>query len=229
MFATWTDFRRKFTEEFCPKNEAQMALAKLETSAYYQNRRSMDEYIDEFRDLIDQAGYLEGLAIVTKFRCGLQRDIQDLIAQLPIGRPADDKPEDWYAAALRIAENRSTNATFHGSTKTATPTTWFKTVPTPNSEPRPSFPSAPIPKVTPNPVPMDIDATKRKNANPPVCYRCGEPGHLKPQCPRRFDIRHMTMDEMEEWMQQKVLDQDAAELKETVERRTEEDFVKNDE
>jgi len=39
----------------------------------------------------------------------------------------------------------------------------------------------------------------------------------------------MTMDEMEEWMQQKVLDQDAAELKETVERRTEEDFVKNDE
>jgi len=73
---------------------------------------------------------------------------------------------------------------------------------------------------------MDIDATKRKNANPLVCYRCGEPGHLKPQCPKRFDIRHMTMDEMEEWMQQKVLDQDAAELTETVERK---DFAKNDE
>jgi len=86
MFATWAEFKRKFTEEFCPKNEAQMALTKLETSTYYQNRRSMDEYIDEFRDLINQAGYSEGLAIVTKFRRGLQRDIQDLIAQLPVGQ-----------------------------------------------------------------------------------------------------------------------------------------------
>jgi len=39
----------------------------------------------------------------------------------------------------------------------------------------------------------------------------------------------MTMDEMEEWMQQKVLDQDAAELTETVEGRTGKDFAKNDE
>ena len=82
-----------------------MALARLETSAYYQNRRSVDEYIDEFKDLIDRAGYSEGLAIVTKLRRGLQRDIQDLIAQLPMGCPDDDEPEEWYAAAIRIAEN----------------------------------------------------------------------------------------------------------------------------
>jgi len=37
------------------------------------------------------------------------------------------------------------------------------------------------------------------------------------------------MDEMEEWMQQKILDQDVAELKETAERRTGENFVKNNE
>ena len=71
-----------------------MALTKLKTSAYYQSQKSMDEYIDEFRDLIDQAGYLEELAIVTKFQCGLQQDIQNLIAQLPIGHLADDKLED---------------------------------------------------------------------------------------------------------------------------------------
>jgi len=100
MFATWREFRQKFTEEFCLKNEVQMALTKLETSAYYQSQKSMDEYIDEFRDLIDQAGYSEGLAIVMKFWHGLQWNIQDLIAQLPIGCLADDKLEDWYAAAL---------------------------------------------------------------------------------------------------------------------------------
>jgi len=79
-------------------------------------------------------------------------------------------------------ENQSTNATFHGSTKTAASATWFKTVSTPNSKPHPSFPLTPIPKATLNPVLMDIDAAKRKNANPLVCYHCGEPGHLKLQC-----------------------------------------------
>ena len=51
MFTTWREVRQKFMEEFCPKNEAQMALAKLKMSAYYQSQKSMDEYIDEFRDL----------------------------------------------------------------------------------------------------------------------------------------------------------------------------------
>jgi len=37
------------------------------------------------------------------------------------------------------------------------------------------------------------------------------------------------MDEMEEWMQQKVLDQDAEELKETAERRIGKDFTKDNE
>jgi len=72
MFATWMEFRKKFTEEFCLKNKVQMALVKLKTSTYYQNRKSIDKYINEFRDLINQTGYSEGLAIVTKFQHGLQ-------------------------------------------------------------------------------------------------------------------------------------------------------------
>ena len=71
-YATWSEFRKVFQEEFCPKNEAQVALAKLETSGYYQGHCSMDEYVNKFRVLIDQAGYMEGLGIVTKFQRGLQ-------------------------------------------------------------------------------------------------------------------------------------------------------------
>jgi len=113
-FPTWSDFRAAFKEEFYPKNERQRALTRLETSAYYQQRRAMDDYIDEFKDLIDLAGYQDGAAVVMKFHRGLRRDIQDLIAQLASGRPDDDDPLAWYAAALNCAENIETNALFHG-------------------------------------------------------------------------------------------------------------------
>jgi len=71
---------------------------------------------------------------------------------------------------------------------------------------------------------MDIDVTKRKGVNPLVCYHCREPGHLKPQCSKKFDICHMTTEEVDECMQQKVIDRDVAELKEA---EIEEDFQLN--
>jgi len=48
QYATWVEFWKVFQEEFCLKNEAQLALAKLETLTYYQGHLSMDEYINEF-------------------------------------------------------------------------------------------------------------------------------------------------------------------------------------
>jgi hypothetical protein len=99
-------------EEFLPKNEVQRALTQLETTLYHQDGQPMDEYIDEFRDLIDQAGYREGLAVVMKFCKGLRRDIQDQIATLVNGRPDDADPNAWYAAALNCMENMETNQLF---------------------------------------------------------------------------------------------------------------------
>ena len=218
-YATWSAFRQAFIEEFYPKNERQRALTRLETSAYHQNKRSMDEYIDEFKDLIDLAGYKEGLAIVMKFRKGLRRDIQDQIAQLAHGRPADDDPSAWCEAALCCAENLESNALFHGTTRTPMTTSIFRSFPmahTSNTAPPRVNPPPPM-RIPQNPVPMDIDATKRKAQPPDVCYRCGEPGHRKPQCPRRFDIRHMTMEECDEWWQQRAIEQDAEEVVEVSE------------
>jgi hypothetical protein len=77
----------------------------------------------------------------------------------------------------------------------------------------PRFQAPPVaPRPTQNPVPMDIDAMRKKANLPDVCYRCGEPGHRKPQCPRRFDIRLMSMEECKEWMQEKALGKDAEEI-----------------
>ena len=81
-FLSWRDFEGGFTSKFCPKNEATAALTKLESTRYYQGRKAVDDYIDEFSELIDEAGYTDGLSIVMKFWRGLDKDIQDWIAEL---------------------------------------------------------------------------------------------------------------------------------------------------
>jgi len=45
----------------------------------------VDDYIDEFSELVDEAGYTDGLSIVMKFRKGLDRNIQDRIAEMVQG------------------------------------------------------------------------------------------------------------------------------------------------
>jgi hypothetical protein len=53
------------------------ALTKLKSTRYYQGRKAVDDYIDEFSELIDEAEYTDSLSIVMKFQRGLDRDIQD--------------------------------------------------------------------------------------------------------------------------------------------------------
>jgi hypothetical protein len=67
-FLSWRDFEEGFTSKFCPKNEVTAALTKLESTCYYQGRKVVDDYIDEFSELVEEAGYIDGLSIVMKFR-----------------------------------------------------------------------------------------------------------------------------------------------------------------
>jgi hypothetical protein len=159
----------------------------------------VDEYVDDFRELIDQAGYTEGLAIVVKFRRGLNKAIQDQIANIPIGRPADNDPETWYNAAIRADENRIANSLFHSGSMT-TRTSGIL----PNFH-RPTPAPMPRPPPLPEPVPMDIDAARKNRDTPDVCRRCGKPGHWAKNCEKRFDIRFMFAEEREEWMQNATL------------------------
>ena len=59
----------------------------------------VDAYVNEFEDLIDLSGYLDDLAIVLKFRRGLNPTLQDKIAESSRDRPPDNVPDKWYAAA----------------------------------------------------------------------------------------------------------------------------------
>jgi hypothetical protein len=70
-FISWNDFAAAFGDAFFPENEAVDARMKLESAQYFQGKRSVDAYVDEFEDLVELSGYTDKLTIVVKFRRGL--------------------------------------------------------------------------------------------------------------------------------------------------------------
>ena len=66
-FLDWEDFRDEFRKEFMPAHADSLAINRLESTAYYQKGRSLDDYTDEFQDLIADAGYTDPMTIVVKF------------------------------------------------------------------------------------------------------------------------------------------------------------------
>ena len=84
----------------------------LEGTAYFQGSHSIDNYLDDFCDLISESGYTSPKTIVVKFRRGLNPKIRDAVATMTANRPDDLDLEVWYEAAVRIDQNRATNEAF---------------------------------------------------------------------------------------------------------------------
>jgi Retrotransposon gag protein/Zinc knuckle len=225
-FFDWQDFRDDFRKEFTPAHIDAVAINRLESSAYYQKNRPLDDYVDEFQDLVADSGYTDPKTIVVKFRRGLNPQIQNAVATMASGRPSDEKPEQWYKMARTIDQNRAANEAFSSTQRSSV----SSARPTGNSlfrmaEPQPKAVHAHIRPTPGNPVPMDLDAGRRTPASV-LCFRCKKPGHFGKDCPERFDIRLMTTEELEEVLQLRMtqLDVVPTEGVDPVETAQSEDF-----
>jgi hypothetical protein len=206
-----------FIETFCPENKSTHALMRLKSDRYFQGKQMVDAYVDEFEDLIDLSGYLDDLAIVLKFRRGLNPVLQDKITESGRDRLPDNAPDKWYAAAQQFNQNHLTNEAFHSAgvqhhATTPTAATGFtvgafsqnvtpRPTPAPTSAQPPRPPLRPFQQCTlPPGIPMDIDAQCARQA-PLTCCHCGGPGHFAWDCPTRFNVRLLSQDDRDDLLE----------------------------
>jgi hypothetical protein len=122
-FLDWEDFREEFRKEFTPSHADALAINRPELNGYYQKNRSLDDYIDEFQDLVVDSGYTDPKTIVVKFWRGLNAQIQNAVATMASGRPSNASPEQWYNLnmARTIDQNRAANEAFSSTYRSPVP------------------------------------------------------------------------------------------------------------
>jgi hypothetical protein len=80
---------------------------------YFQGKRNVEAYINEFKDLVDLSRYTDPIAIILKLRRGLNPTTQDRIAESGTDRLQDRDFDGWFKAALRLDLNCLANEAFH--------------------------------------------------------------------------------------------------------------------
>jgi hypothetical protein len=222
-FASWSKFTEEFVSMFCPENEVTTALMRLDSDLYFQGKWNIEVYIDEFKDLIDLSGYTDPIAIVLKFCRGLNSTTQDRIAESGTDRPSDADFNDWFKAAQRLDLNRLANEAFHLASRHppthSAPSPMTHSIPpcTPFSFLHSHPPSAMTPaamhtpsRTLPPSIPMDVDRTRTLKPLVQTCYRCGQTSDISRDCNLHHDVRHMTLDEQDKFIQWIMANRDAA-------------------
>ena len=192
---------------------------------YYQGNQTVDNYLDSFLILTSDARYTDLQTLVVKFRRGLKLNVQSQITTMPFGRPADTDPEAWYATARRIDQAWLANKVFQSMLQSTTVTPArsaparpipFSVLCSPLAAPPSVLPRSPPPPPAPSGgIPMDVDAVWKTRSLPlRGCYWCREANHLVKDCPHCLDVRRLTVEQREEFIEDLMALKDAVEEEE---------------
>ena len=196
-----------------PLDSESAAINVLETTAYFQGKRTVDDYLDQFRDLIYDSGYTNPKTVVVKFRRGLDHRISTALVGMTYRRPSDTDLEAWFRLAVRMDQNCEADEAFHVSHQQPYVLTPTVNHPLAMSRPVPTAPTARFAHSNPslgNPVLMDIDAARKAKATPDTCQCCGKTGHWAKECDLHFDVRYMDTDEIDRELENKFAAKDKA-------------------
>jgi len=212
-FIDWLDFEEEFQKDFMPLDSEAAAINVLETTAYFQGKRTVDNHLNQFRDLIYDSRYTDLKTVVVKFCQGLNRRISTALAGMTYRRPSDTDPEAWFCLTVQMDQNRAADEVFHISHRQPYVLTPGMNRPLAISQPILAAPVVRFAHSNPspgNPVPMDIDAARKTKATPDTCQHCGKTGHWAKECDLHFDVRYMDMDEIERELENKFATKDIA-------------------
>ena len=96
----------------------------------------------------------------------------------------------------------------------------------------PTLPNAHLVPSPGNPIPMDIDLARRKPPPSVSCFLCRKPRHMSRECPDCFDLRTLSIDELQELLANRLAQLDVAAAPEPtvliLEEPVAEDFPKDD-
>ncbi len=118
-FIDWLDFKEEFRKDFLLLDAEAAAINTLETSTYFQGKCSVDDYLDTFKDLIEDLGYINPKTIVIKFHQGLDCQISATLAGMATGRPSDTDLNVWFRLAVQMDQNHVVDEAFQASHKLA--------------------------------------------------------------------------------------------------------------
>jgi hypothetical protein len=213
-WGTFAGFKAAFLKEFADQHDVEKCIATLNASTmWHMGRRSVDDYVDTFQDLVKRAGYVDDkgvpltnleVQVCLLFRTGLAPHIRHHCSV--VQRPAPSTLAEWKESARRFVAAKESNDLIQDFSK-------MHLHPPPASTrvaPRPApvqLPTAalstprfiPVPQVAPAPAlpkghgdPMDVDAVRRRRLaalSRITCYACNQKGHLSRDCPTRRDLR----------------------------------------
>jgi len=89
------------------------AINVLEKTTYFQGKWTVDNYLNQFRDLIYDSRYTNPKTVVVKFCQGLDCRISMILAGMMYGRPLDTDLEAWFRLAVQMDQNRMADEAFH--------------------------------------------------------------------------------------------------------------------